>query len=181
MSFGNNYKIKDNVVEIYVKQRNGNFHIVFIDKSDLKKLVDFGHSVHVQWNERGKAYYPHITIYEGFKDRIIKNKNVKLTTFLLNISDSSRIDHINHNTLDTRRKNLRVVTQSENLRNRKSKNSNNTSGYRNVTKMGNWWRVQLQVDGKNRLFPEKFEDVHEAGKFAEEMRDKYYGNFSGKN
>jgi hypothetical protein len=36
------------------------------------------------------------------------------------------------------------------------------------------WRVQLQINKRNYLFPEKFEDVYKAGCFAEEMRNKYY-------
>jgi hypothetical protein len=31
------------------------------------------------------------------------------------------------------------------------------------------------------LFPEKFKDVDEAGRFAEAMRKKYYGEFAGNN
>jgi len=42
--------------------------------------------------------------------------------------------------------------------------------------------VQIQVNGKNtrlKNFPE--DQVDEAGKYAEEMREKYYGNFKGRN
>jgi len=89
------------------------------------------------------------------------------------------VDHMNHNTLDYRRENLRIVSSSQNTRNRKSKNSNNTSGYRNVTKMGNYWRVQLQQEGKNVLFREKFTDPKEAGAFADARRAEFYGAFAG--
>ena len=42
------------------------------------------------------------------------------------------------------------------------------------------WIVQLQVDGKNTKLG-TFTDVDEAGAFAEEMREKYYGKFKGNN
>jgi hypothetical protein len=45
--------------------------------------------------------------------------------------------------------------------------------------VNDWWVVQLQIEGKNERLG-KFKDVHEAGKFAEEMRQKYYGEFAGK-
>lgn len=41
------------------------------------------------------------------------------------------VDHVNRNTLDNRRKNLRVVTHSENQMNRPAP-KNNTSGYKGV-------------------------------------------------
>ena len=38
--------------------------------------------------------------------------------------------------------------------------------------------VQLQINRKNKILG-YFDDVHEAGRFAEEMRQKYYGEFKG--
>ena len=73
-------------------------------------------------------------------------------------------------------------TINENLKNRKGRNSNNKSGYRNVSWDGYKWIVQLQVNGKNTClgrFPEN--ELEQAGKFAEEMRQKYYGKFAGSN
>ena len=42
------------------------------------------------------------------------------------------IDHINHNTLDNRLENLRITINNKNSKNRRHKNSNNKTGYRNV-------------------------------------------------
>ena len=92
------------------------------------------------------------------------------------------VDHKNGNTLNNRKSNLRVVLDSNNSMNRKSRNKNNKSRYRNVSwnKSCNKWVVQMQINKKNHILG-YFDDVHEAGKFAEEMRDKYYGEFAGKN
>jgi hypothetical protein len=38
--------------------------------------------------------------------------------------------------------------------------------------------VQLQIDGKNTKIA-AFDDVHEAGKYAEEKRKEIYGAFAG--
>jgi len=46
---------------------------------------------------------------------------------------------------------------------------------------GNTWSVQLQIDGKNttlKRFPK--DQLDEAVIFAEEMRQKYYGEWAGK-
>lgn len=91
------------------------------------------------------------------------------------------VDHKNSDTLNNRKSNLRIVIDSNNSKNRKSKNSNNTSGYRNVSwsKSCNKWIVQMQINKKNTVLG-KFDNVHEAGRFAEEMRKKYYGEFAGR-
>jgi hypothetical protein len=90
------------------------------------------------------------------------------------------IDHKNHKGLDNRKENLRLVNKSKNAKHRNGKNKNNKSGYRNVCWISkyNKWCVQLQINGRNTLLG-KFDDVHEAGRFAEEMRQKYYGEFKG--
>ena len=40
-----------------------------------------------------------------------------------------------------------------------------------------YW-VQIMINGKNTLLG-KFDDVDEAGEFAERMRQKYYKDFAG--
>lgn len=67
---------------------------------------------------------------------------------------------------------------SENSRNRKGPNRNGKSGYRNVSWIDGKWCVQLQVDGKNTCFG-KYDDVHEAGRRAEEVRKQIYGEHAG--
>ena len=98
-------------------------------------------------------------------------------------SNDQHIHHRNHNTLDNRKENLELISITENSRHRKGKNKNNTTGYRNVMYNKRYknkpYHVQLQIDGKNKVLG-KFSDVDEAGTFAEEMRQKYYGEYAGK-
>ena len=94
--------------------------------------------------------------------------------------ENIHVDHINHDGLDNRKCNLRVTTVSENDHNRKGKNITNKSGYRNVcwSKRDDGWLVTLRINYKQARLG-VFDDVHEAGRFAEEMREKYYGEFAG--
>ena len=63
--------------------------------------------------------------------------------------DGMEVDHINHDTLDNRRSNLRVVTPTQNKRWQPSR-AGSSSEYVGVS----WdsarykWRAQIQVDGK---------------------------------
>lgn len=94
---------------------------------------------------------------------------------------SDCIDHIHYDTLDNRKRNLQKPNRKGNCRKRKGANKNNSSGYRNVS-FDSKGRpiVQLQDEnGKNKVW-RNFKDVHEAGAFAKEMRDKMYGEFSGR-
>ena len=89
------------------------------------------------------------------------------------------VDHINNNDLDNRKSNLRIADRDDNSKNRKSKNSNNKSGYRNVCNINGWWCVQLMINGKNTRLA-RFKNVDEAGTYAEVARQKYYGDYAGR-
>lgn len=176
-------KLKDSVV-IYLMDRESVVRQTVIDKEDFDKANNYSGTFFASFRPDSDSYYACITEYRGTKNGKPKYVTVTLHQIVLeNIAKGSKIhvDHIDCNTLNNKKYNLRITTTSNNLKNRKSRNKNNTSGYRNVTWMSGYWRVQLQIDGKNKLFPEKFTDVHLAGEFAEEMRKEYYGEFAGNN
>ena len=182
MSF-NNYKIvgEDAFLEILNNKKNVVGETI-VDKEDIPKLIEFG----ISWSRAlasatGK-YYVYGTKYLGTTNGKPKYERIQLHRFLLNQHNPKIIiDHIDIDYFNNRKNNLRETDKSGNCRNRTSKNSNNTSGYRNVTMMDGYWRIQLQINGKNKLFSEKFLNVDEAGEFAEKMRQKHYGKYAGKN
>lgn len=89
------------------------------------------------------------------------------------------IDHINGDKLDNRRENLRLCTNSENMRNVRKLKKNNTSGFVGVSlaKDKKKWHARITTsDGYRSLgvYPTK-EAAHEAYKTASL---KYHGEFS---
>ena len=183
---GNNYIIdkENNLVRIELQRRNGKESLwTIIDLEDFDKVINFPYTWWAKYSWANKSYYAMASEHVGVREDGTQIKNiVALHQFVLDTDKT--VDHIEHDTLDNRKSKLRIVETKDNLKNRKGRNSNNKSGYRNVS----WsnreqkWIVQLQVNGKNTClgkFPkDKLED---AGKFAEEMRKKYYGEFSGSN
>ena len=70
------------------------------------------------------------------------------------------VDHLNHNTRDNRRENLRVCSRQMNVAHRRALQINNTSGFRGVSwnKVEKKFGAKIQVMGKTRnlgLFPTK--------------------------
>lgn len=91
------------------------------------------------WNQDDKGY-----IYTNDK-----NKQIYLHRLILNLSQkNTMVDHINHNKLDNRRDNLRIVTNSQNQMNR-DKPCNNTSGVKGVYwhKNQQKWQANIQING----------------------------------
>lgn len=79
----------------------------------------------------------------------INNKSVSMQRFILNEFDKNKIpDHINKNTLDNRKCNLRISNKAQNAWN-SSMNSNNTSGVKGVNwfKPSKSWRAYLTKNG----------------------------------
>ena len=66
---------------------------------------------------------------------------------ILNAPDGTYGDHINRNTLDNRRANLRVVNEAQNVWNTGIR-STNTSGYKGVRRHKDLWRADITVNGK---------------------------------
>ena len=131
------------------------------------------------------SYYALVTIYQGVENGKEKSKKkTSLHYFLMNPNNLKdvHVDHINHDTLDNRECNLRVSKISDNLENRKGRNSNNKSGYRNVfwNSAISKWSVSLCKNYK-RIDLGDYDDVDEAGRVAEAGRQKYYGKFAGNN
>ncbi|HCH9411448.1 homing endonuclease [Salmonella phage vaffelhjerte] len=109
----------------------------------------------------GKPYYAHQLAFLYKKGYIPEN-----------------IDHKDINPTNNVWDNLRESTESQNNAN-KSKYSNNTSGYKNVSwnKRANKWQVSITKDRKT-IYGGIFSDLKEAVETANELRFEYFGEFA---
>lgn len=142
----------------YTSKTHGSY-TVKISEEDFDRVVASG-----KWSivkKRNSLMY--------FQKRI-KGKIIELHRWLLDAPEGSYVDHINNNTLDNRRNNLRITTNGANLRNGRVRR-NNTSGITGVrfrSERGKWEariRVNYEIHVLG-LFKEK-SDAIKARKKAE--------------
>ena len=128
-----------------------------IDKNDLDKVKNY------KWCLNGHNYV--ITT--------INHKAQFLHHLILGRKKGFDVDHINHDTLDNRKQNLRFTTRSQNGMNNKSK------GYY-WDKNRNKWAVEITKNYK-KIHLGRFTDEQTAAKVARETRQKYFGGCAYKN
>jgi len=125
-----------------------------IDKDDLDKIKKY------KWCFGGKY------VYSGAKPKI------RLHRLILGKKEGYIIDHINGNTLDNRKCNLRFATKSQNCMNSKS---NGIS----FNKIKRKWIAQIQVNYKI-IYLGCFNNKNEALKIRQIAEKKYFGEFAYK-
>lgn len=91
---------------------------------------------------------------------------------ILNPPKELYIDHINHNGLDNRKENLRIVTKSMNAANMRVK-SNNTTGHPGVYLTPARFEATITVDGKSKYLG-RYKDMANAVSAYHEAKSEYF-------
>jgi hypothetical protein len=82
------------------------------------------------------------------------------------------VDHINHNTLDNTRINLRAVTRRQNSHNQIKPHANNKSGYIGVSRHRNVYIAQVN-DGKRKIYLGSYSTPEEASQRYQEYKQSH--------
>lgn len=160
----NEYIVKGDTTILLI----GNMVEVLIDTDDLERVRDEKYTWKVHTDGKGK-------VYVSREKRIDGKRSVELLhRFIMNNPEGLVIDHLNHDTLDNRKSNLRAITHAENMQNRKGAARNSRSGIRGVTphKKTGKWQAQVGVDGEV-IYLGLYDDVKEAEKAVIAAREKY--------
>ena len=138
MSFiENDILICDTHAILIVKSKTYGIFKSFIDLEDIPKVQSY-HWV-IRYDKRHPKHYIEARVY---------NKRLHLHRYLMGLgfekyAPEKTVDHINGNSLDNRKSNLRICTKSENSKNIKSISSRSTSKikYINWCNTHNRWKV----------------------------------------
>jgi len=137
----NKYRIDGNIVYIKLNRKDGNNLETMIDLDDFDLVNGYSRTWCASYKESTKSFYCqiHIILDTG------KQTKLKLHRVIMNVVNPKlQIDHINHNTLDNRKENLRIVKPRENMWNLK-----NTKGYR-WREYNKKWQSYIVINGKQK-------------------------------
>ncbi len=130
--FCNPYTIIDDYVVLHIKRKSDGVCLEsYIDLEDLPRLIEWD----LPWSA---VYLPDVDNYylkasasegePGHKKQVIHHLHIDL----MNTPEGMCVDHEDHNTLNNRKYNLRVVERDKNSSNRDGANKNSGTGVRNV-------------------------------------------------
>ncbi|MGC4375766.1 HNH endonuclease [Fictibacillus sp. Mic-4] len=105
-----------------------------------------------------------------------KRKTVLMHRLILQVDPRHEVDHINGNSLDNRRNNLRIANRAENSRNIKTP-SHNTSGYKGVTKSKKGWRASIHLNSE-KIHIGVFKTKEDAAKAYNIKALELFGDFA---
>lgn len=146
-------------------------HVFIVDDSDYEELSKF------RWTSL-KASRKDFFYANAYKDR----KTQSMHRIIMNAPKGLEVDHMDGNTQNNQRSNLRICTHTENQRNSK-KRINSASIYKGLYKIS-WKRksgevmVRWQVRMSKFNYAKTFVDELEAAKHYNEKAKEFHGEFA---
>lgn len=149
--------------------------VALVDDDDYEKFKFL--RWYASYDDRGDNFIAahNVTLKDGSRKTLYLHREV------LGLSKGEEVDHINHNTLDNRKENLRRCTHAENMMNRKVY-KNNKTGFKGVS----WHKSKKKFGAGIRALNKKyflgyFDIAQEAARAYNDASKKYHGDFGSLN
>jgi hypothetical protein len=141
------------------------------DKTSLVDDIDYERCKKHNWHFRNVDGYAATSVTipgekyvyrDGSGRKKSKQKTVLLHHFILGINGREDlcgkvVDHLNSDRLDNRKENLRIISVTRNLHNRKGLNKNNTLGYPNIQLCKKSGKYRYRIRFNNIHYYSKYE------------------------
>ncbi|MHC4259417.1 MAG: AP2/ERF family transcription factor [Planctomycetota bacterium] len=143
-----------------------------VDPADYKRLRKY------EWFASAKAgncFYARRHTTNGKT----KQKLLYLHQEIIEVPDGMVTDHMNHDSMDNRKANLRPATRSQNTCHRRKRSDAKTSKYKGVSwkKSSRKWQAHIGFQ-KRDIHLGYFRDEIDAAKAYDEAARKYHGEFA---
>lgn len=158
----------EDYAEIYFNDKNCNItECTIIDIDDLEEVSKY--KWHVKKERHGFLYARNNTVGP-------------LHRFILSLHENDItgkvVDHIDHNTLNNRKENLRICTNQQNVTNSRIP-KNNTSGHKGVywAKDKHKWTAQISINNKT-IYLGRYDNIEDAIEAREKATITYYKEYN---
>lgn len=148
-----------------IKLNNG--YVTIVDDEDYEKF----------------SCYNYVKTFKGYVSRRCTTptgrKTILLHREIMNAPQGMVVDHINHDKLDNRKSNLRLVTNQQNRFNSNKPNSAKTSKYKGVSwrKYVQLWIASIRFNGKDEIIG-RFKSEDTAAVAYNVYAKKYFGEYA---
>lgn len=145
--------------------------VAFVDPDDYKRIA--AHKWCAQWNRKTNSFIAvRADNSSGKRSTLLMHRSV------LDAPHGQFVDHISHDTLDNRRSNLRLCSNSQNSRNQLLRSSN-SSWFKGVhwLRQNRCWRASITVDRKT-IHLGCFASADAAAEAYDVAAVRYFGEFA---
>jgi HNH endonuclease/AP2 domain len=146
--------------------------VALVDEADFKRINKYKWRAH--WDQQVRSFYAMRTTRDIKGNRLWISMHREVTC----APSGTYVDHKNHNSLDNRRDNLRICTNSQNQANRRLSWCNK-SGFKGVS----WcepragWRAVLRINGRQKYLG-IFETATKAALAYDGAAIDHFGDFA---
>lgn len=150
-------------------------YVAIVDNEDFERISKY--KWHSLFDKSGNVY---AVTGDRYKKGYNGQRKIRMHRFILNIDrfNHNKVDHIDRNTLNNRKSNLRIANSSQNARNQ-SITKRNTSGFKGVVwhKRDQCYQVSIVINRVTKYLG-YFEDIVEAAKAYDNAAIELHGEYA---